>query len=421
MMLRRVILMVFLIVLVHKSVSPQTDVYLSTERVGRIRIPIVIKEIESESRTAGQSARYITRVLKQDLDFTGNFESLEFNPGLDTLEAGRTAAAMFEGSLSEDGEKYTLNAKLLDFSSREIIFSKKYSFKSAARRTVAHRICDEITYFLIGERSIATTRILFCREEDGVKNLYIIDYDGYGEKRLVGGELIISPTWLDEKRFCYTSYRRGNPDCYLVDLRRGKKTLISHRKGQNVAGDYFADRDEIVTTLSLKGNSEIYLIDSSGKIVRRLTRNRAIDCSPTWAQNGNEIAFVSDRTGVPQIYVMDRFGGNVRRLSREGSYNTSPTWSPDGGVITYVSRQDGLYRLKLISPDGLMENTLFEDYLSYEDPDWAPNGRHIAATVHYGRTKWIVIIDAETGEKRRLVRGEMPAWSPLAPASPGNF
>jgi TolB protein len=109
---------------------------------------------------------------------------------------------------------------------------------------------------------------------------------------------------------------------------------------------------------------------------------------------------------------MDRFGGNVRRLSR-GSYNTSPAWSPTGEVIAYVARDGGRYRLKLTTPDGLAEEVLFEDLLSYEDPVWAPNGKHIAATVRYGGEPWIVIIDSETGEKRRLVRGESPAWSPV--------
>jgi TolB protein len=168
----------------------------------------------------------------------------------------------------------------------------------------------------------------------------------------------------------------------------------------------------------LSGNSEVYLVNSTGKIVRRLTRNRSIDCSPTWAPNGNEVAFVSDRSMTPQIYVMDRYGGGVRRLSRRGSYNTSPAWSPTGDAIAYVSRDSNVYRLKLASPDGTAEETLFEDFLSYEDPVWAPDGRHLAATVRYGGKPWIVVIDTESGNKRRLVQGESAAWSPL-PAGGG--
>jgi TolB protein len=407
------LLLVILMIAVPAAVLPQTDIYLQTERSGRGKIPIVVSDIRSPKANLDKTAKYMTAVLRRDLQYTGVFDPLTFAANADTLADGGTAAAIFEGAIEGTGESLTLEAKLIDYSSREIIFSKRYSFKPNSRRTVAHHVSDEITYFLLGETGIATTRLLFCRREGETKKLYVIDYDGYGERLLVGKELTLSPVWLDPKRFCFTSYRRNNPDCYLVDLKAGKRTYLSHRKGMNVAGSYYAPGDEIAITLSVKGNSEIYVIDSAGKIVRRLTRNRAIDCSPSWAPNGNEIAFVSDRTGSPQIYAMDRFGGNVRRLTRHGSYNTSPSWSPDGDLIAYSSRDGWLYRLKLITPDGLTEETVYDDYLSFEDPVWAPDGRHIAATVKYGRETWIVIVNVETGEKRRLIRGEMAAWSPL--------
>jgi TolB protein len=420
-MIRRTLLLVLISALPAGAAFPQTDVYLQTEASGRGEIPIVVSEFEAVTPDGSDIAFSIVSVLRKDLFYTGIFEPLSFVPGGgDTLAEGRTAAAIVEGSLFRDGGRFRLETRLLDFASREIIFSKIYTFAETARRDVAHHICDEILFFLVGEQGIATTRILFCRRDGDVKHLYLIDYDGFGERRLTKDELIVSPLWLDEKRFCYTSYRRDNPDCYLVDLESGKRTLISYRKGLNLAGGYFAERDEIAMTLSVNANSEIYLIDSRGEILRRLTRNRAIDCSPTWAPNGKELAFVSDRSGNPHIYIMDRFGGNTRRLTTTGSYNTSPAWSPYGDVIAFASRDGWLYRLKLITPDGLTEEVVFDDYLSYEDPSWAPNGRHIAVTVRYGGKPWIVIVDIDTKKKRRLVQGETPAWSPLSAQPQGR-
>ncbi len=407
---RWVTLFVLTLLLAADRAYGQVDIYLSTEKSGRGKIPIVVTEIEREDGTLRESAVYITRVLEKDLEFSGYFDPLRYEPGTETLPEGGTAAAVFEGSLQRDGERYSLDVRLLDFLSGETIFTKRYLFGSRARRKVAHHLCDEITYFLIGERGIATTRLLFCRRSGDSKDLYLVDYDGFGERRLTNGELAVSPLWLDTGRLLYTSYKRGNPDCYLIDLGAGKKSIVSYRKGLNLASSYLPSEDLVAMTLSIQGNSEVYLLDPAGKISRRLTRNRAIDCSPSWAPNGNELVFVSDRTGAPQIYVMDEFGGNVRRLSR-GSYNTAPAWSPRGESIAYVSREGGLYRLKLVSPDGLMEQTLFDDYYSYEDPSWAPNGKHLAATVKYGGEPWIVVIDTETGERRRLVRGEFASWS----------
>jgi len=409
---KRVIVFLLWSAIISKPVLAQTDVHLQVERAGRGRIPIVVRRIEAGSASLSSSADCVYRVLKNDLSLTGIFEPVELKAESDTLPDGRIAAAVFEGSIDLDVDRYALSARLLDYSSGGVIFEKIYRFKKGTCRSVAHHLSDEITYFLTGENGVATTRILFVRGNKGAKDLYMVDYDGYGERKLTEGELVVSPLWLDSGRFCYTSYKRGNPDCYIVDLRKGIRKLLSYRKGLNMAGGYYPRRDELLMTLSVSGNSELFVIDSEGEIKRKLTRNRAIDCSPTWAPNGREIAFVSDRTTVPQIYIMDAYGGNVRRLSVTGSYNTSPDWSPQGDLVAYVSRQDGLYRLKLISPDGLWEDTVFQDYLSYEDPSWAPNGSHLAVTVNYGGENWIVIVDVDTGAKRRLARGESASWSP---------
>jgi len=388
----------------------QTDIYLRTERAGRGKVPIVVSEITAASGALRDVALSMTAVIRDDLTYSGLF--LVMKPTGGASSEGGTAGALFEGALGAEGGSFVLEAKLVDFASKEVIFSKRYRFGDDAKRRVSHTVSDEIVYYIVGERGIATTRLLLCRRDKADKNICVVDYDGFGLRALTKGELALSPLWLDGSRFCYTSYKRGNPDCYLIDLAAGKKYILSQREGMNLAGSYFAPRDELAATLSVKGDQEIYVLDSAGNVVRRLTRNRAIDVSPTWSPNGAEIAFVSDRTGVPQIYVMDSYGGNIRRLT-SGSYDTSPAWSPKGDLIAYSSRDGGLYRLKLVSPDGLVEETVTTDAYGYEDPSWAPDGRHIAATVRYGGEPWVVVVDIDTGETRKVVQGESPDWSAL--------
>jgi TolB protein len=399
----------------------QTDIYLKTERGGRGKIPIVIEEIVGASSREASSARSITGVIRNDLDYSGLFETIKPEAVSGTEGETRAASAIFKGKLSPEGAGYILDATLLDFSSKETIFSKRYRFGADAARHLAHTVSDEIVYFLIGERGVATTRILFRRVDGAAKNLYVVDYDGFGERRITKDEIALSPLWLDRNRFCYSSDRRSNWDCYLVDLAKGTKYLLTQWRGINMPGSYCVSRGEMAMTLSVNGNHEIYVLDTTGKVLRRLTRNRAIDISPSWSPSGSEIAFVSDRGGTPQVYVMDGYGGSMRRLTRSGSYNQSPAWSPKGDLIAYVSREGNLYRLRLISPDGLVEETLFDDATSCEDPCWAPDGRHIAATVREGGRNYVVVIDIDTKEKRRLVQGEFADWSPLpAEGSPAS-
>ncbi|MDZ7859536.1 MAG: hypothetical protein U5O15_02505 [Candidatus Krumholzibacteriota bacterium] len=411
--MNRTLALLFLSVLFSAHAYSQTDVHLQVDRERGGRIPIVLNRIEYELPESETSAECISEVLENDLKLTGIFKPVHFIEGTDTLKAGLTAVAIFEGKLTSSSEGYLLDVKLLDYSSRGVIFRKNYRFQAGGCRGVSHNLSDEITYFLVGETGIATTSILFVRERQGSKSVYIVDYDGHGLRKLTDDKLAVSPVWLDKNRFCYTSYKRDNPDCYIVDLKKGLKRLLSYRKGLNIPGGYYSGKDEILMTISVMGNSELFILDSSGKMKRRLTRNRAIDCSATWAPNGREIVFVSDRTSVPQIYIMDRYGGNLRRLTMSGGYNTSPVWSPQGDLISYVSREDGLYRLKLASPDGLWVDTVYRDYLSYEDPSWAPDGSHLAVAVEYSGESWIVVVNIDSGLKRRLVRGKSPAWSPV--------
>jgi TolB protein len=416
MMRHRTIILLILFITAASPASAQLDVHLSTSKAGGGQIPIAVRDFGIERADLRSASDYLVGVLLNDLEFTDVFVPVRLAAGTDTIPGGGAAAAVVEGMLGWDGKRYSLSVSLLDYISRETIFSKRYLFEHDAMRTISHDLSDEILFFLVGETGVAKTRILFTRREGDVKNLCLVDYDGYGERKITDGELVVSPVWLDWSRFCFTSYRRGNPDCYLIDLARGKRVMISSRVGINIAGGFDPGSDELVMTLSLAGNSEIYLMAPDGKLGRRLTSNRAIDVSPVWAPNGREIAFVSDRYLAPQVFLMDRYGGNVRRLTTEGSYNTSPAWSPKGDLIAYASRDGGLYRLALISPDGLYREKVFDDFLSYEDPSWAPDGRHLAVTVRFGGEPWIVVVDVDTGAKRRLVKGEAAAWSGLQPA-----
>jgi TolB protein len=411
-MIKRLLVFLICSTVVTGKLSAQTDVHLKIESSGRGKIPIVLRKADISDRKLRHGGECIETVLHNDLVYGGIFDPVSLPAGVDTIPEGRTAVAVLEMKLQQERDRMLLAGRLIDFTSGGTIFEKKYRFSEGACRTVAHYLSDEITFFLTGETGIATTRLLFLRREGGRKCVYLIDYDGHGLKRMTGDSLAVSPVWVDRQRFCFTSYRNDNPDCYMIDLKKGARSLISYRKGLNIAGSYHQRKGLLLMTLSISGNSELFMIDTSGRIERRLTKNRAIDCSPVWSPNGREIAFVSDRTTVPQIYIMDEYGGNLRRLTTEGNYNTSPDWSPRGDLITFVSREDGLYRLKVMTPDGMWGDTVFRDYLSYEDPSWAPDGSHIAVSVKYGGEPWIVIVNIETGEKRRLTRGESPAWSP---------
>ena len=173
----------------------QTDIYLRTERAGRGKVPIIVKDISAVSGRERDSASLLTKVIRADLDLSGLIEVIQ--PAEDGgADEGRAVGAIFEGTLVAEGSSLALEARLLDYQSRETIFSKRYRFGADARRHVAHTVSDEIVYFLVGERGIATTRLLFRRAHGKGKDLYVVDYDGFGETVLIGQRsLSLSPCW----------------------------------------------------------------------------------------------------------------------------------------------------------------------------------------------------------------------------------
>ncbi len=111
----------FLILCAAAGAAAQTDIYLRTERAGRGKVPIIVREIESASARERSAATLVAGVIRADLAYSGLFETLQSGAA---GEEARAAGAVLEGKLSSAGSLFVLDAKLVDFSSKEVIFSK---------------------------------------------------------------------------------------------------------------------------------------------------------------------------------------------------------------------------------------------------------------------------------------------------------
>jgi Tol biopolymer transport system component len=127
-------------------------------------------------------------------------------------------------------------------------------------------------------------RILFVSDRDGDYNLYVVDTDGTGLKRL-------------------TSHRAAdyNP-CWSPD-------------GSKIA--FVSDRS---------GNLDIYVMDSDGSNVVRLTTYLGYDSAPAWSPSGDRIVFESDRDGHSDLWIMDADGSNPTQLTDDEAADIHPDW-----------------------------------------------------------------------------------------------
>jgi len=354
------------------------------------------------------------QVLLADLDFSGRF-SIVPPPaaGWDSASLAKMAVAVVAtGSVAPGAtpEEIHLRMRLTDAASKETLAEKNYTGRARDLRRLVHRFADDVVFQMFGERGIATTRIAFVRGKPGHKEVWIMDYDGFGaEPWTRNGSINLSPTWDREGGLIWSSYL-GGAGAKLWRQVPGQKAepLLPSVPGMQISASTSPLDGEVAMATSIDGQTEIWRGQPEGRPTR-LTYSPALEVSPSWSPNGWQIAFTSDRTGEPQVYAMDREGSNVRRITWTGAYNDQPSWSPAGDRIAFA-RLAGGFQILTITPDGNDERWIGPG----EQPKWSPDGRHLVFIRAGGKSSDIWVCGADGSNPKALTffgDASMPSWS----------
>jgi TolB protein len=320
-----------------------------------------------------------------------------------------------------DGDKVVLQGVLYDLASKSFILGKNYSATYDLARTVAHTFSDEIVLYFSGRKGIALTAIAFTSDRDGAggKELYLMDYDGYDQRRISGHQsLTLAPEWAPNGAdLAYVSFYQGPASLYRVERASGAKQAILVDDVMSTSPSFSPDGRRIAFTRSVDGNPEIFLVNRDGSGLQRLTSSGGIDANPAWSPNGRQIAFTSSRSGSPQIYLMDVDGSNVRRVTLSGRYNDGAAWHPDGSRLAYSKRtEDGSrFDIAVLDLGTLDEGLLTSGPGNHEHPAYSPDGRFIVFESSRVGGRQIFVMNEDGGNLRQLTtRGSnfAPSWSP---------
>lgn len=396
--------------------------------------PIAVSPLKNLAAGGAPSpvATQFADIVSKDLTLSGYFKVLDRSAYIEKPEAsGYTAEAinfdnwsvigalaLVKGAYTLEGDNLTLEVRLFDVYQRRQLAGRRYHGSVGEIRRMANKFADEVMAQFTGERGPFDSRFSFVSTRDGrFKEIYVMSPDGGDLQQVTKTQTInLSPSWSpDNHTLLYTSYKRGNPDLYALDVVTSREVALSQRPGLNLGAKFSPDAKSIALTIEDQGNSDIALIDRAGKLLRRLTDTWAIDVSPSWSPDGRQVAFCSNRTGGPQIFVASVDGGEARRLTFTGNYNTSPAWSPKGDRIAYVSRTDGEFNLFTIKLDGSDVRQLTQGSGNNEDPSWAPNGRYLVFSSSRSGHKKLFITDDMGSSRVELTHGggddTSPAWS----------
>ena len=397
------------------------------------KIPIAIPIFSNltDSSVNKSDLKKTSDLLSETLDFTGYFKMLDRGaflidhdrPPLITPKINFDnwvsigAELLITGGLLVKKNTIVMELRLFDTFKGKRIVGKKYEGPKTDQQKMIRRFCSEVIYHLTGNRGIFNSKIAFISTGSGNKEIFICDFDGSNIKQFTQNNRInLFPAWSsDAKWIAYTSYLKGKPDIYIINLKNNKRITIS-KKGINIAPAWSPTRFELAATLSFSGDQEIYLLTGTGKIIKRLTRKWGSDVSPTWSPDGKKIAFVSNRSGRPQIYIKGIRSGQVERLTFNGTYNTQPNSSPRGDKIVYSSLQEGRNNIFVIDIKNKQPTQLTFDSGDNEAPSWSSDGSLITFSSTREGPSRIYIMTAYGTDQRRLLflQGEQtnPKWSP---------
>jgi WD40-like Beta Propeller Repeat/RTX calcium-binding nonapeptide repeat (4 copies) len=275
--------------------------------------------------------------------------------------------------------------------------------------------------------------VVFASDRDGDAELYAVDLDRLGQRRLtvrrsqeVGASLDVDGLKFFGGAVAYASDREGGWDVYVLRAERDERRLTTH-PGGDFAPAFSPRGDEIAFTSDRNGNRDIFVASStvpeSG--LRNLTSHPAEDSGAAWSSWAGQpradpsspikcnlasprIAFHSNRGGTFDIWVVPETGGAAVQVTSGPAADLNPNWSPRCDFIAFERRTGGNYDIWAVRLSNGELTRLTSGPAADTDPVWGPDGSAIAFTT-----------DRDGNEE--IYELELSPGPPLAPGAVTNL
>jgi TolB protein len=404
------------------------DLILEISKPTARKLAVAVPELLTSTGAALKSrvAEPFTATLRSDLEYSGVFaiaDPVHYPPGpreagtpqeADRWRAGG-AEVLVDTRAQVSGDRVSVEARIWELTSRKMILGRRYSGGASYVERIAHTLANDLVKHFTGKDGIFLSSIAFVADREGSKEIYAMDFDGRGLRRLTSHRsLSLNPDGNRSGRIVYTSYVRLFPQLWVMGVDGSNKKEISTGVELNASASLSPDGTQIAFAGSTKGNSDIYLVGVQGGPARRLTTTRALEAAPAWSPTGRQILYTSDQTGTPQIYVMDAEGTGARRVTYAGNWNDEAAWSPDGSKIAFACRNEGDFNICLMDfATGQTVQLTSEG--SNDHPSWSPDGAKMVYASRRGGSTQIYTMDW-TGQNKRLLtdggNNSQPVWLP---------
>lgn len=283
-------------------------------------------------------------------------------------------------------------------------------------------------------------RIAYASDTDGKYDIWVMNADGSGKKKITSGRLIHGwPMWSpDSDKLVFWSHNnRQTSYVQTADIRNGKITTLLKSDEDINRPSFSPDGKYIAYSAVTDGNWDVWVMTSDGSRKYRLTSKPDMESNPIWNNDGSALAY--------KLAPMGEYGLTVEQfLTFENGFE-NPTvyewngpqaiqmsdWSNDGKKVAYtaevVTGSSGKDRVsyKIIVSDYTLKDgkagsspvILSEDFtLGDRGAQFSPDSSRVifwAWDKNYRSTLWIA--DADGRNLKQLTRNGYdyyPMWSP---------
>ncbi len=370
-----------LIVLFSLSLFAGYDAKLTIEKKVDQRAKVAI--IDGSIPT--KISKKIHEIFVADLKISGHFlpdgqyrsadyEGSGFDPAL------RSGAYVITYRYSEKPDTNTLLVKVLQATNSKMVMEGRYAVGNRAKFPfLVHKAVTEINAKLHFEPIDWINRYVVFARYTGRKQSEIVlaDYTFNYVKRIIRGGLNLFPHWGDasQKTLYYTSYVKGRPTLYRLDLYTGKRTVVTSSTGMLVCSDVRTDGGKLLLTMAPDGQSDIYEYDTNTTRLHRLTHFSGIDVNGVYADGGRSLVFVSNRLGYPNVFKKDLNSNSVQQIVFHGKNNNSV--DAYGDTVVFSAREgQGVFNLYTTHTDGSGGRPLTSTGVN-QFPRFSPDGNTI--------------------------------------------
>ena len=178
----------------------------------------------------------------------------------------------------------------------------------------------------------------------------------------------------------FTSERDGSPDLYLVQSDGTGLRRLTDNAAYDDQAALSPDGTRVAFQSNRSGSNQVWVCRSNGSGCSQVTHFVGRHAgSPAWSPNGQWLTFDGSEPGGSAIYIVRPDGGQLQRLAD----GVVPRWSRDGKWIYYSrSRPQQLYRVARTGGDPEEVSGTAEGWVPEESPDrqWIYYSGHPVAT-----------------------------------------